>query len=79
MCFNMRKKVTMTASLLLLATQFCHARALTLAEADAIIVILLFVVIVLLVLGGISLHYNRVVSRRTMLSNSHSASRRQTI
>lgn len=64
MCFNMRKKVTMTASLLLLATQFCHARALTLAEADAIIVILLFVVIVLLVLGGISLHYNRVVSRR---------------
>ena len=50
--------------MLLLATQFCHARALTLAEADAIIVILVIVVIVLLVLGGFGLHYNRVISRR---------------
>ena len=60
----MRKRITLTASMLLLATQFCHARALTLAEADAIIVILVIVVIVLLVLGGFGLHYNRVISRR---------------
>ena len=60
----MRKRTTLTASMLLLATQFCHARALTLAEADAIIVILVIAVIVLLVLGGFGLHYNRVISRR---------------
>ena len=60
----MRKRITMTASLLLLATSFCHARSLTLAEADALIIILIFIVIALLVLGGISLHYNRIVSRR---------------
>ncbi|MCR5157905.1 MAG: helix-turn-helix domain-containing protein [Prevotella sp.] len=47
-----------------MAIPSCHARALTLAEADAIIIILLFVVTVLLVLGGISLHHNRVISRR---------------
>ena len=37
---------------------------LTLAEADTIIEILIFVVILLLVLGGVSLYYNRVFSRR---------------
>ena len=37
---------------------------LTLAEADTIIEILIFVVILLLVLGGISLYYNRVFKRR---------------
>ena len=60
----MRKRFTLTASLLLLATSFCHARSLTLDEADTIIVILLFIVILLLVLGGFSLHHNRVISRR---------------
>lgn len=60
----MRKRITLTAMLLLLAISFCHARALTLAEADAIIIILLLVVILLLVLGGIGLFYNRVIRRR---------------
>lgn len=60
----MRKRITLTAMLQLLAISFCHARALTLAEADAIIIILLLVVILLLVLGGIGLFYNRVIRRR---------------
>jgi AraC-like DNA-binding protein/competence protein ComGC len=60
----MSKRVTLTASLLIVATSFCHAHAFTLAEADAIIVILLSIVILLLVLGGFSLHHNRVVNRR---------------
>ena len=60
----MRRRIAITASLLLLATSFCHAQSMTLAEADTIIVVLLVVVIVLLVLGGFSLHYNRVISRR---------------
>ena len=61
---NMKKRLALTAPLLLLATTFCHARTLTLAEADAIIVVLIVIVIVLLVLGGFGLHYNRVISRR---------------
>jgi AraC-like DNA-binding protein len=60
----MRKRITLTATLLLLATSFCHARALTLAEADAIIIILLLIVILLLVLGGFGLYFNRVIRRR---------------
>ena len=60
----MSKRITLTAPLLLLATTFCHAQSLTLAEADGIIVVLLIVVMVLLVLGGYGLHYNRVISRR---------------
>lgn len=60
----MRKRIAITAPLLILATTFCHAQTLTLAEADAIIVVLLIVVMVLLVLGGYGLHYNRVISRR---------------
>ena len=60
----MRKRIALTASLLLLATQFCHAQVLTLAEADAVIIMLLFVVILLLVLGGLSLYHNRVINRR---------------
>lgn len=60
----MRKRITLTVPLLLLATSVCHARSLTLAEADALIIILIILVIVLIVLGGISLHYNRIVSRR---------------
>ena len=50
--------------LLLLTTSFCHAQALTLAEADTIIGVLSVVVIVLLVLGSFGLHYNRIISRR---------------
>ena len=60
----MVKRTYLTASLLLLATSFCHARTMTLAEADVIIVILLFVVVLLLVLGGFGLHYNKVINRR---------------
>ena len=60
----MRKRTVLIASLLLLATAFCHARALTIAEADTIIMILSLIVILLLVLGVISLHYNKVFSRR---------------
>ena len=50
--------------LLLLTTSFCHAQALTLAEADTIIGVLSVVVIVLLVLGSFGLHYNRIISRQ---------------
>ena len=60
----MRKKTALTTSLILLSTQICHARSLTLAEADAIIAILIIVVILLLILGGFGLHYNRVISQR---------------
>ena len=60
----MGKRTALTALLLLLATSFCHAQVLTLAQADAIILVLLIVVIVLLVLGGFGLHYNKVIRRR---------------
>ena len=60
----MRKRIALTAPLLLLVALFCHAQVLTLAEADTIIVVLIVFVIVLLVLGGFGLHYNRVISRR---------------
>ena len=60
----MKKRLALTASLLLLVTSFCHAQAFTLAEADTIIVVLIVVVVLLLVLGGYGLHYNRVISRR---------------
>ena len=60
----MRKRIALTAPLLLLVASFCHAQVLTLAEADTIIVVLIVFVLVLLVLGGFGLHYNRVISRR---------------
>jgi AraC-like DNA-binding protein len=60
----MRKRIFLIATLLLMATTFCHARSLTLDEADTIIVILLVVVALFLVLGGIILHHNKVVRRR---------------
>ena len=60
----MKKRVALTAPLVLLTSSYCHAQALTLAEADTIIIVLLVVVILLLVLGGFGLHYNRVISRR---------------
>jgi len=49
---------------LLLSTQFCHARALTLAEANTINTILLFVLALLLALGAFGLYHNKVISRR---------------
>jgi AraC-like DNA-binding protein len=60
----MRKKTVLTASLLLLATQYCHAHEHTLAEADAIIIVLAAIVIVLLILGGIGLRFSRIISQR---------------
>ena len=60
----MTKRTSLTALLFLLATTFCHARTLTLEEADTLILILVLFVILLIVLGGVSLHYNRIVSRR---------------
>ena len=57
-------RISLTTSLLFVATSFCHAQTLSLAEADIIIVILLFVVILLLMLGGFGLHHDKVVSRR---------------
>lgn len=60
----MNKRIALTASSLFLAISFCRARTLTLAEADTIIVILLFFVILLLVLGAISVKYNRYISQR---------------
>ena len=59
-----RRNIIATASLLLLSTQFCHAYVHTLAEADGIIVILVAIVVALLVLGGIGLHYNRIIRQR---------------
>ena len=60
----MKKRLALTAPLVLLTSSYCHAQALTLAEADTIIIVLLVVVILLLVLGGFGLHYNRIISRR---------------
>ena len=60
----MRKRIAITNLLLLLTTQFCHAHVYTLAKANGMIVILVVIVIVLLVLGGISIHYNRIISQR---------------
>jgi AraC-like DNA-binding protein len=60
----MNKRISLTTLLFLLATTFCHAHTLTLEEADTIIIILILFVILLIVLGGVSLYYNRIVSRR---------------
>ena len=59
-----RRNIIVTASLLLLSTQFCHAHVHTLAEADGIIVVLIAVVIVLLVLGGIVLRQGGILRQR---------------
>ena len=59
-----RRIIIVTVSLLLLSTQFCHAHALTLAEADGIIVVLIAFVIVLLVLGVIALRQGRILRQR---------------
>ncbi len=60
----MRVKTTLAITLLLLTSQNCKARTHTLEEADAIIMILLFFVILLFAFGGVSLHYNRIISQR---------------
>ena len=60
----MRKNFISTASLLLLATPYCYAQGYTLAKANVIIVILIFIVAALIILGGYSLYYNRIISRR---------------
>ena len=60
----MRKVIAITALLLLMVTPHCHARTLTLAEADAVIIILSLVVVLLLVLGGVVLYYNKLFRRR---------------
>ncbi|MCR5316335.1 MAG: helix-turn-helix domain-containing protein [Bacteroidaceae bacterium] len=60
----MRKNIFATTSLLLLSTQFCHAHALTLAEADGIIVVLVAIVIVLLVMGSVVLRQSRTLKQR---------------
>ncbi len=60
----MRKKIALTAPLLLWATQYCHAQAYTLAQANTIIMILVFVVVLLLVLGVYGLRYNKIIHRR---------------
>ena len=60
----MRKKIALTAPLLLWATQYCHAQAYTLAQANTIIMILVFVVVFLLALGVYGLRYNKIIHRR---------------
>ena len=60
----MRKRIALTASLLLLITQFCRAHVHTLAEADGIIVILIAIVIALLVMGSFILRYSKIISQR---------------
>lgn len=60
----MRKKIALTAPLLLWATQYCHAQAYTLAQANTIIMILVFAVVLLLVLGVYGLRYNKIIHRR---------------
>jgi len=60
----MKVKTMMVCFFLLLSTQVCKARTITLTEANTIIMILVFVVILLLVFGGVSLYYNRIISQR---------------
>ena len=50
--------------MILLATPFCYANGYTLADANHIILILIIIVIVLVVLGGYSLHHNRIITQR---------------
>ncbi len=60
----MKKKFISSSLMLLFATTFCYACGYTIAEANSIIVILILIVIALIVLGGYSLYYNRIISRR---------------
>ena len=60
----MKERFFLCASMLLLATPFCHARGYTLADANHIIVILIFIVIVLIVIECYSIRYNRIIRQR---------------
>ena len=60
----MKEKIITSVSMFLLATPFCYANGYTLADANHIILILIIIVIVLVVLGGYSLHHNRVITQR---------------
>ena len=60
----MKERIITSVSMFLLATPFCYANGYTLADANHIILILIIIVIVLVVLGGYSLHHNRVISQR---------------
>ena len=60
----MKERIITSVSMLLLATPFCYANGYTLADANHIILILIIIVIVLVVLGGYSLHHNRVITQR---------------
>jgi len=60
----MNKRYIFSTLMLAMAIQFCYASGYTLAVANNIIVILIVIVISLAVLGGYSLHHNRVISQR---------------
>jgi len=60
----MNERIISTASMLLLATPFCHAHGYTIAVANSIIVALVVIVIALIAMGCYSIHYNKVLSQR---------------
>ena len=60
----MNRRYISSTLMLAMATQFCYASGYSLAVANNIIVILIVIVISLAVLGGYSLHHNRVISQR---------------
>ena len=60
----MKERILTSASLLFLATPFCHAHGYTLTDANHIILVLIFIVIVLIGMGGYSLYHNRVICQR---------------
>ena len=59
-----KERIFISASLLLLATPYCHARGYTLDDANHIIVILIVLVLALIGCGAYSLYYNRKISQR---------------
>lgn len=60
----MKERIITTASLLLLATPFCHAHGYTIAVANGIIVTLVVIVIVLVVMGCYIINNNRAFRQR---------------
>lgn len=61
---TMRKRIVLSAGILLLATPFCHAHGYTLTDANNIILILALMVVILIVMGCFSLYYTRIISQR---------------
>ena len=59
----MKERILTSASLLFLATPFCHAHGYTLTDANHIIVTLVIIVIALIGFGCYSVHHNREVSQ----------------